>query len=80
MRILLIILLVAVAISENPLRDKVRIASCEDSNGQPEMTIVGPDIILNGNGIKQTGRIIEKKIGREHFTMTTNDKSEFKNF
>ena len=65
------------SISENPLRDKVKISSCEGPNGEPEMTIVGPDYILNGN--EENGQTIERKVSGEKLTMKTNDKCEFKN-
>ena len=71
--------LVFASISENPLRDKVRISSCEGPNGEPEMTIVGPDYILNGNGNEENGQTIERKVSGEKLTMKTNDKCEFKN-
>ena len=71
---------IVIVVAENPLRDKINISSCESTNGQPEMTIVGPDFILNGkySNIEQNERIIEKKVNQEDLIMKTNKECELK--
>ena len=63
--------------TENPLRDKFHISSCGNARGHPEMTIVGPEYILNGKISGQT-KTIEKIINGDQLILTTNDKCEFK--
>ena len=73
--------LVISVVTENPFRDKIHISSCENSIGQPEMTIVGPDFILNGKPyhIGQNKKI-EKIVNRKDLIMKSNDECEFKSF
>ena len=70
--------LIDASITENPLRDKIKISNCESLNGSPQMTIVGPEFILDGKNFNaQTGQIIEKKINGEDLLMQTNEKCKF---
>ena len=70
--------MIEASITKNPLRDKIKISSCESLNGSPEMTIVGPEFILDGKDFNaQTGQIIEKKINGEDLIMKTNENCKF---
>ena len=71
--------LIVMVVTENPLRDKIIITSCENSFGQPEMTIRGPDFVLNekNSQSEHTEQVVEKTINYKDLTMITNDKSEF---
>ena len=65
--------------TENPLRDKIRISSCENLDGYPEMKIIGPEFMLNGKASHtEPIEIIEKIVDQEDLIMKTNDKGEFK--